>query len=96
VEILIENFSKSAELFAGVLGLSSLLLSFWSHLEFNEDVAVASVVNSCLHSLVESNSNSSEINIGWRDLDSSVTSSSKDLEVVLLEESLRCNFCVVS
>ena len=73
-----------------------MLLSFWCHLQLNEDIAVTSIVNSGLHSLIESYSDSAEINIGWRNLNASITSSSKDLEVVFLEECVGgCNSSIV-
>jgi hypothetical protein len=86
MEILIEDLSKGAQFFGSVLGLSALLFSFWSHFEFNEDVAIAAVINCCLHSLVEANSNSTKINVHRLDLNHTIASSANDFQGVFLNE----------
>lgn len=91
MEILIKDLSKGAQFFGGVLGLSALLLSFWSHFEFNEDVAIAAVINSSLHGLVESYGDRTKINVNWLDLNHTIASSANDFEGVFLNEIRWCN-----
>ena len=91
MEILIEDLSKGAQFFGSVLGLSALLFSFWSHFEFNEDVAIAAVINSSLHGLVESYGDRTKINVNWLDLNDTIASSANDFEGVFLNEIGWCN-----
>lgn len=86
MEILIEDLSKGAQFFGGVLGLSALFLSFWCHFEFDEDVAIAAVINCSLHGLVESYSNGTKINVHRLDLNHTIASSANDFEGVFLDE----------
>jgi len=65
-----------------------LLLRLWCHLELDEDVAVAPVVDGGLHSFVETDSDGAEVNVAWLDLDATVRSSSEYFQVVLFVE--RC------
>ena len=91
MEILVKDLSKGAQFFGGVLGLSALLLSFWCHFEFNEDVAIAAVINSSLHGLVESYSDRTKVNVHRLDLNYTIASSANNFECVFLDKIGWCN-----
>lgn len=63
-----------------------MLLGLWCHLELDEDVAVAPVVDGGLHGFVEADSDRAEVNVAGLDLNAAVRSSSEDLKVVLFVE----------
>jgi hypothetical protein len=86
MEILVEHFGQSAKLLRGILRFATLFLRFWRHFKLNEDVAIASIVDSGVHSLIKTNSNSSKVDIGRRYLNTSIATSTKNFKVVLFEE----------
>lgn len=63
-----------------------MFLILGSHLQLNEDVAITSIIDGCLHGLIESDSNCSEVNILWLNLDDAITSFAKNLQSILLDE----------
>ena len=65
--------------------LGSFLFILWSHFQFYENVAVASVVNCGLHGFVKSDGDGSEINVLWLNLDDAITSTTDNFQNVLFK-----------
>ena len=86
LKVFIQNFGQIGLILCIVFNFSSILVIFRSHFKFNEDIAVASVVYSCLQSFIKTDCDRSKINVWRRDLYSPITSSSYNFYCVFLYE----------
>lgn len=70
-----------------------MLLRLWRHLELDEDVTVAPVVDGGLHGFIETDSDGAEVNVARLDLDTTVRSSSEYFQVVFFVERRLDRIC---
>ena len=87
LKVFIQNLWQISLIFCIVFYFSSILVVFRSHLKFNKNIAVASIVDSCLQCLVESHSYCSKINIWRRYLNSSIASSSYNFQCIFFDKT---------